>query len=108
MAPLTDNPNAPGPDGWTPIQRAASELDRRATWYYGTIFLSPFLAQTYVEMIKILAPLSENPNAKDPKGLTPTRRLSSTGDHSELIKLLKSSNSSPRGFLAYIRNILNF
>ena len=51
LAPLTQNPNAPDPDGWTPINRVA----RRGN----------------SEIVRILAPLSDNPNMSDPKGLTP-------------------------------------
>ena len=52
LSPLSDNPNAPGPNNeWTPIQYAAHHNNTK--------------------IIKILAPLSENPNAPNPEGLTP-------------------------------------
>ena len=51
MAPLIENPNAPGEYGRTPIGQAA--------WIGHT------------EIVKILAPLTDNPNAPDKWGITP-------------------------------------
>ena len=52
MAPLTDNPNAPGYQGKTPIYWAA---------FHGNS-----------EIVKILAPLTDTPNAPDVDGRTPS------------------------------------
>ena len=51
LAPLTDNPNAPDNDGWTPIHQAANN--------------------GHTEIVKILAPLTDNPNAPNQYGQTP-------------------------------------
>ena len=67
LAPLTQNPNAPDPDGWTPINRAA----RRGNF----------------EIIRIIAPLTDNPNMPDPKGLTPILQATKDGN-SEIVRIL--------------------
>ena len=71
LAPLTENPNAPDPDGWTPINRAVL-LERNS------------------EIIRLLAPLTKDPNAPDPDGWTPINRAAINGD-SEIIRILALS-----------------
>ena len=51
MAPLTDQPNAQDKEGWTPIHKAAME---------GTL-----------DIVKFLAPLTDNSNPVDEFGLGP-------------------------------------
>ena len=65
LVPLTDNPNAPGVDDYTPIHEAA--------W------------NGYIEIVKILAPLTDNPNAPNVDGRTP----SSFATNIEIIKILE-------------------
>ena len=69
MAPLSENANAPFPDGdyfgytfggYTPIQKAV-----QMSWIYRK------KSKEFIEIIKILAPFSENPDAPDPTGWTP-------------------------------------
>ena len=80
MAPWSDNPNAPDPNGWTPIQSAAEK--------------------GYFEIIRILTPLSGNPNAPDPDGWTPIQRLHNHATKNriegfdQLIELIKSTKAS--------------
>ena len=70
MAPLTDNPNTPNEDGYTPILKAA--------------------CKGHMEIAKILAPLTDNPNTPDKDGLTP----SSVAKNAEIRRILKSVNTS--------------
>ena len=49
MVPLSNDPNAPNPAGYTPIQLAAKK--------------------GMVKIVKILAPFSDDPNETDPDGL---------------------------------------
>ena len=65
MALQVENPNAPGPDGWTPLQYAAQ---------FGS-----------TEIFKFLAPKVENPNASSPNGLTP---LATNNNHTEIVEFL--------------------
>ena len=51
MADKVENPNAPKPNGWTPVLLAAR---------YG-----------HTEIVKFLADKVENPNAPNPDGWTP-------------------------------------
>ena len=67
---MTDNPNAPDKDGFTPIYWAA---------YFG-----------YEEIVKILAPLTCNPNAPNNKGETP----SSVAKKVEIRRILESFKNS--------------
>ena len=68
LAPLTDNPNAQGNNGETPI----------------------FLATTqgHTEIIKILSPLTDNPNAPT-DGVTPIYWAACNG-HTEIVKIFTS------------------
>ena len=70
MAPLTDSPNIPDEDRWTPIYWAARN--------------------GHTEIVKILAPLTDNPNAPDNYGNTPF----SIAKNAEIRKILKSFNTS--------------
>ena len=67
MAPQVANPNAPGPDGWTPLQLSAC---------YGC-----------TEIFKFLAPQVENPNAPNPSGLS-SLQIASRQNHSEIVATL--------------------
>ena len=72
FAPLTENPNAPYEDEWTPIHEAARN--------------------GHTEIVKILAPLTDNPNAPDQDGKTPT----SVASNEEIQRILKSNTSRKR------------
>ena len=75
LAPLTDNPNAPGTYlGRTPILYAAD---------YG-----------HTEIVKILASLTENPNAPSKVGNTPIHKAALQG-HKEIIKILAPLTDNP-------------
>ena len=74
LAPLTQNPNAADPGGWTPINRAAKERN--------------------FEIIEVLAPLTENPNAADPEGWTPINRAAKDGNF-KIIQLLAPLTNDP-------------
>jgi len=62
-----ENPNAPGPDGWTPLQHAAQ---------YGS-----------TEIFKFFAPQVKNPNAPTPNGLTPLQ-IATNNNHTEIVEIL--------------------
>ena len=64
LAPLCDNPNAPNPEGWTPILVATN---------FGR-----------TDIVQILAPLTENPNAPNAFGLTPIQKAAFHG-YSEIV-----------------------
>ena len=72
LAPLTDNPNAPGNFGKTPIYEAAR--------------------YRHTEIVKFLAPLTDNPNAPDEDGQTP----SSVANNAEIRRFLKSFKTSKK------------
>jgi len=74
LTPLSENPNAPDPDGFTPIQTAAKH--------------------GHFEVINILIPFSENPNAPDPYGFTPIQTASSFG-YSEVVRILAPLCKNP-------------
>ena len=74
LAPLTDNPNAPNNDGYTPIYWAA--------------------LMGHTEIVKILAPLTDNPNAPDEDGVTPIYWAASNG-HTEIVKILAPLTDNP-------------
>ena len=95
LAPLLDNPNHPFQgnlnsyvyagksfDGWTPIQLAV---------YHG------FLFDFTPEIIKILAPLLEKPNATDPDGWTPINRAARAAkkENVEIIQILAPLSENP-------------
>ena len=69
LAPLTENPNAPGEDGITPIYWA--------------------VRQRQFEIVKILAPLqkADNRNAPDEDGDTPIMKAACYGE-TEIVKIL--------------------
>ena len=73
MAPLTDNPNAPDKDGWTPIHWTA--------WH------------GYTEIFKFLAPLTDNPNAPNNFGRTPNRVARNKGSK-EIQRILQTFETS--------------
>ena len=74
LAPLTDNPNAPDKDGFTPINLAAKN--------------------GYTEIVKMFAPLTNNPNAPDKDGKTPIHWAAENG-HTEIIKILAPLIDNP-------------
>ena len=67
MAPQVENPNAPGPNGFTPLHFAAR---------FGS-----------TEIFKFLAPQVENPNARNPGGLS-ALQLASRQNHLEIVETL--------------------
>ena len=100
MAPLIDNPNAPGENGWTPIYRAAyngnTEVVKilapltdnpNAPNNYGRTPIYSAACYGFTEIVNILAPLTENPNAPDEDGNTPIFRAAQNG-HTEIVKIL--------------------
>ena len=68
LAPLTENPNAPDRDGYTPIYWAA--------------------CNGHIEIVKILATLADNPNAPNNYGRTPID-YARTFRHTEIVKILE-------------------
>ena len=74
LAPLTDNPNCPNKDGYTPINLAAKN--------------------GHTEIVKILAPLTDNPNAPDENGDTPIYLAAHFG-HLEFVKFLAPLTDNP-------------
>ena len=75
MAPLSNNPNAPDPRGYTPIARAAFRGDK--------------------EIIEILAPLShDDVNSPDPKGWPPIARAAFNGNK-EIVEILAPLTDNP-------------
>ena len=71
---LTDNPNARGQDGCTPIHWASS---------FG-----------YTEIVKILVPFTDNPNALDEWGNTPIHNAARNG-RTEIVKILAPLTDKP-------------
>ena len=67
MAPISKNPNAKDPEGWTPIARAATNCQ--------------------LEFVKALVPYCDNPNAVSFDGFTPLQRFIVTLDFLNLRKL---------------------
>ena len=74
LAPLTDKPNAPDENGFTPIHEAARN--------------------GHVEIVKILASLTDNPNAPDENGVTPIHEAALEG-HTEIVKILVPMTDNP-------------
>ena len=76
---LTENPNAPNIYGRTPIHEAArwSHISFSNSWKYR-------------EIVKILAPLTDHPNAPDNDGNTP----SSVTKNAEIREFLESFNTT--------------
>ena len=76
MAPLVENPNAPSPNGWTPIALAAR---------YG-----------HVKIVELLAPLVDNLNALImlPQGWTPIA-LAAINGHDKIIEFLAPLVDNP-------------
>ena len=74
LAHLTDNPNAPNNNGYTPIHEAA---------FYG-----------HTEVVNILAPLTDYPNAPNIYGETPIFWAASNG-HTEVVKILALLTDNP-------------
>ena len=73
MAPLTDNPNASNNSGYTPIHLAAR--------------------CGHTEIVKILAPLSDNPNANN-NGTTPIHDAA-LNRHTSIFKILVPLTENP-------------
>ena len=103
MAPLIDNPNAPGENGWTPIYRAAYNGNTEVVKILAPLTDNPNAPNNYgrtpiylaaqnghTEIVKILAPLTDNPNAPERDGKTP----SSVTENAEIRKFLESFNTS--------------
>ena len=72
----TKNPNAPDKDGWTPLKKAA----RKGS----------------VEIVKILAPLTDNPNAPYNVGKTPSS-VTNNEEIREILEAFKTSNERKAG-----------
>ena len=73
LAPLTDNPNTPDEDGWTPLHLIAGK--------------------GHTEIFKFFAPLTDNPNPPDNNGHTPYQYARGTG-RKEIQKLLQTYETS--------------
>ena len=72
---MTDNPNAPNTkDGDTPIHWAA--------------------LNGHTEIVKILAPLTDNPNSADNSGITPIHQAAWIGQ-TEIVKILAPLTNNP-------------
>ena len=71
LAPLTDNPNAPNKNGETPIIWAANLGPFDAQSQYGETPIYWATIMGYSEIVKILVPMTDNPNAPDNRGITP-------------------------------------
>ena len=88
LAPLTDNPNAPNEEGETPIYWAA-----RHGWthLYNKDGENTICGEAhhngYTEIVKILAPLTDNPNAPNEEGETPIYWAARHGS-TEIVKIL--------------------
>ena len=85
LAPLTENINAPTPEGYTPVQVAA---------YNG-----------HVEVVKFLVSIVDDPNKPDILGLTPVQSAIN-GGHWEVVKLfaLFDDNQEAKEALGWIFN----
>ena len=77
MAPISDDPNTPDPQGWNPIQRA--------------------VLMGYSRVVEILAPLCDYPNAPDPMGKTPIQRAANHGN-TRIIEILAPLCNNPNAF----------
>ena len=67
LAPLVENPNAPDPDGMTPIHQAAKD--------------------GHLEIIKILAPFTKDPNSPNSEGKRPITYAEEKGN-AEIVEFL--------------------
>ena len=74
LAPMTENPNAPGRNGETPIFAAASNGNAK--------------------IVEILAPLTDDPNAPERRGHNPMTRAASNG-FTDVIRVLISHTKNP-------------
>ena len=81
LAPISKNPNAKDPEGWTPIARAATNCQ--------------------LEFVKALVPYCDNPNAVSFDGFTPLQRFVTLDFFNswqltkyDFLKILKSLNYS--------------
>ena len=111
MAPLTENPDAPDEDGWTPIQGATSSgcteivkillpstdnldyLDRNTDTFAAPIATA--VSNGYTEIVKLLAPFStKSLNALHIEGYTLTGLAARYGQ-TEVVKLLASLVNNP-------------
>ena len=80
FAPLTDNPNAPNNNGYTPIIWAA--------------------CNGHTEIVTILAPFTDNPNAANEHGWTPIHEAAFLG-HTKIVKLLAPLTDNPNAPTAF-------
>ena len=55
----------------------------------------------HIEIVKILAPLTDNPNAPDADGRTPIHKAALNG-HTEFVKILAPLTSNPNASDKYI------
>ena len=67
LSKFIENPNAPAPCGFTPLQEAARE--------------------GHAEVVKFLSKFTENPNESDPWGITPLKAASQKNHH-EVVQVL--------------------
>ena len=107
LAPLTDNPNAPDKDGFTPIFWAARKGHTDIVKILAPLTDSPnaqnkngstpiiFAARHgHTDIVKILAPLLDNPNAPNNDGDTPIYVAARYG-HTEIVKILAFLTDNP-------------
>ena len=108
LAPLTDNPNAPGEDGRTPIYLAAWGGHTEIVQFLAPLTDNPntpapgqkttpiywAAVHKYTEIVKILAPLTDNPNAPDKDGNTPILEAARKGCI-EIVKILAPLTDNP-------------
>ena len=91
LAPLAKNPNARDPKGWPPIAKAAFAHQLGYN-------------ETYTDIVKILIPYSDNPNAAAFDNMTPFQRAIAKGFDIEVIRLLLpfvENPNAPLPFCAY-------
>ena len=104
MAPLIDNNNVPDENGWTPIYRAAYNGNTEVIKIlaplinnpnkYGRTPIYSAACFGYTEIVKILAPLRDNPNFPDEDRNTPIFQAALKG-HTEIVKILAPLTDNP-------------
>ena len=94
LPPLTDNPNAPNKNGETPIIWAANLGPFDAQSQYGETPIYWATIMGYSEIVKILVPLTDNPNAPDNYGETPIYVATING-HTQIVKILAALTDKP-------------
>ena len=91
LAPLTDNPNIPGPifiaSNFEHAEKIAASWNNPNTKFFGDTPIYCAARMGHTEIVKILAPLTDNPNAPNIHGDTPIYWAAWNG-HSEIVKIL--------------------